>query len=50
MSKRHRKAREMMSSANEDMLYAPSYATESNLKGKRPKNKRQRGTKPAYWD
>ncbi len=50
MSKRHRKAREMMSSGLDEMGYAPSYVTESNLKGKRPKNKRQRGTKPAYWD
>lgn len=50
MSKRHRKVREMMSATAEDMAYAPSYASETALKGKRPKNKRQRGTKPAYWD
>lgn len=50
MSKRHRKAKEMMMSSSDEQNYAPSYANESALKGKRPKNKRQRGTKPAYWD
>lgn len=50
MSKRHRKIREIMSTGSDEMGLVPSYVTESNLKGKRPKNKRQRGTKPAYWD
>ncbi len=50
MSKRRKKVREMMSSFDDGAVYAPSYVTESALKGKRPKNKRQRGTKPAYWD
>ncbi len=50
MSKRHRKTREMSSDSFEEIDYAPSYVTDTALKGKRPKNKRQRGTKPAYWD
>lgn len=50
MSKRRKKIREMMTSFDESGSYAPSYVTDSGLKGKRPKNKRQRGSKPAYWD
>jgi len=34
MSKRHRKIREMMAVTAEDMGYAPSYASETALKGK----------------